>query len=122
MWAAEVLADDLLKHADNVIPKRGFTDVFVHASKDSFKVLHNGKWVNLSHRDMANFLKSKGVTGDIRLISCNAGQCNLAQNLANKLNVTVEAATTKVGVPIDFRSSPLLQPGGKWITFTPFGN
>ena len=122
MWAAEVLADDLLKHADNVIPKRGFTDVFVHASKDSFKVLHNGKWVNLSHRDMANFLKSKGVTGDIRLISCNAGQCNLAQNLANKLNVTVETATTKVGVPIDFRSSPLLQPGGKWIPFTPFGN
>ena len=52
---------------------------------------------------MANFLKSKGVTGDIATwISCNAGQCNLAQNLANKLNVTVETCNNEMlTVPID---------------------
>jgi hypothetical protein len=123
VWANGVtgLADDLAKHAGNVTSKKGFTDVFIHSTSDSFHVLHNGSWVKLSHRDVANFLKSKGVSGDLRLISCDAGQGQLAQNLANKLNVTVEAATTKVGVPIDFKSAPLLEPGGIWIPFKPRG-
>ena len=119
IWASEGLADDLLKYADNVLPKEGFTDVFVHATKDSFFVLHKGKWVRLGHRQLAGWLKSKGVKGNLRLISCNAGKGRLAQDLANKLNVTVEAATSKIGVPTDFVSSPLLQPSGQWIQFTP---
>jgi hypothetical protein len=123
VWANGVtgLADDLAKHAGNITPKSGLTDVFIHSTSDSFHVLHNGSWIKLSHRDIANFLKSKGVSGDLRLISCDAGQGQLAQNLANKLGVTVEAATTKVGVPIDFKSAPLLEPGGIWIPFKPGG-
>lgn len=80
VWANGVtgLADDLAKHAGNIIPKSGLTDVFIHSTSDSFHVLHNGSWVELSHRDIANFLKSKGVSGDLRLISCDAGQGQLA--------------------------------------------
>ena len=45
-------------------------------------------------------------TGNLRLISCNAGEGDLAQNLANKLGVTVEAATTGVNVPMNFTGAP----------------
>ena len=123
VWANGVtgLADDLSKFAHNIEPKAGFTDVFIHSTADSFHVLHNGSWVKLSHRDVANYLGSKGISGNLRLISCDAGQAQLAQNLANKLGVTVEAATTKVGVPTNFISDPLLELGGKWLQFLPGG-
>jgi hypothetical protein len=113
--------EDLAKHANNIKPKPGFTDVFIHSTSDSFHVLHRGTWVKLTHRDVANYLQSKKVTGNLRLISCDAGQGQLAQNLANKLGVTVEAATTKVGVPTNFVSDPLLEIGGKWVQFVPGG-
>jgi hypothetical protein len=65
-------------------------------------------------------LKAKGITGNIRLISCDAAEAELAQNLANKLGVTVEAATGKVGVPTNVKAPPvLLDANGKWIQFTP---
>ena len=117
--ASVVLGNDLLPYAGNVVSKPGFTDVIVHATDKSFHVLHNGKWVELSHRDLANFLKSKKVTGNLRLVSCEAGKAKLAKNLANKRGVTVEAATTKVGIPTNFTSSPLIEPGGQWNQFTP---
>jgi len=113
------LADDLLKYAGNVQPKAGFTDVLIHSDANGFAVLHNGKWVDLTHRDVANFITSKGITGDIRLISCEAGQSGLAQNLANKLGVSVEAATTKVGIYKYQFGEVMVLDGGIWKTFIP---
>jgi hypothetical protein len=115
------LADDLLRYSGNITPKTGFTDVFIHADAQAFHVLHNGKWAQLTHRDIAGFLSSKNITGNLRLISCNAAESQLAQNLANKLGVTVEAATSKVLVPKNFTSAPLLEPGGQWKIVTPGG-
>ena len=113
------LADDLLNYSGNVQPKPGFTDVFIHSDANGFAVLHNGKWVDLTHRDVANFISSKGITGEIRLISCEAGQCGLAQNLANKLGVSVEAATTKVGIYKYQFGDAMALDGGVWKTFVP---
>jgi hypothetical protein len=116
-----VLAPDLAKYARNILPKPGFTDVIIHGTEQAFEVLHKGKWVKLTHRDLANFLKSEGITGNIRLISCDAGKGRLAQDLANKLGVTVEAANRKVFIRIDAVSPPLLPVGGQWIPFVPGG-
>ena len=118
------LADDLLKYVSNVTPKKGFTDVFVHSDGISFLVEHAGSKggvAQLSHRDLANFMKSKGISGDIRLISCWAGQCELAQNLSNKLGVKVIAADTEVLVPMRYVGKPLPAGQGKWFTFKPKG-
>jgi hypothetical protein len=113
------LAVDLLKYAGNVQPKPGLTDVFIHSDANGFAVLHNGQWVDLTHRDVANFIASKGITGDIRLISCEAGQRELAQNLANKLGVSVEAATTKVGIYKYQFGDAMTLDGGVWKNFVP---
>lgn len=52
------------------------------------------------------------------VISCEAGKGKLAQDLANKLGVTVEACTTKVYIP-SYPSPPLCDLGGEWIQFIP---
>ncbi|MEZ6049201.1 MAG: hypothetical protein R3C11_27215 [Planctomycetaceae bacterium] len=110
-----------MQYAHNVKPMHGYTDIFIHSNPKNFGVLHNGKWVKLGHRDLANFINSKGIKGDIRLIACNAGLCDLSQNLANKLNVNVLGATTKVGVSMERLMDPVLEKGGQWIRCTPGG-
>jgi len=117
------LGDELLPPPHvlkKILPEKGFTDIVVHADGDLFRVLRNGDEVYLSHRDIANFIQSKGITDDIRLISCDAGTKNLAQDLANKLGVRVKAANTTVRVYEDGflellygRTWQIFKPGGK---------
>jgi len=116
------LADDLLKFSKNIKPLPNYTDVYIHATKNSFLVLQNGKFINLSHRAIANYIKSQRITGNIRLISCNAGQANLAQNLANKLGVEVMAANDTVWLYSNGAITIGKQAGvniGIWNIFTP---
>ena len=91
----------------------------IHANSKRFSIWLNGKEHAISHRTLALFLKKNGVTGDIRLVSCNAGAGDLAQNIANKMNVTVLAATSKVGVPLDGRGPLVLYGDGVWDFFKP---
>ncbi len=93
-WASTLVR----QYANRVKPVEGFTDVFIHGTRDgkAFSVLHNGKEVVLNQRQIATWLQTQGVTGDIRLISCYSGSCptgSVAQNLANKLGVKVRAPT-----------------------------
>jgi hypothetical protein len=77
-----------------VKPEEGFFDVLVHGSPDSFHVLHNGEWVSVDHRTLATFIQKNGWSDEaIRLLSCSSGASptGVAQNLANKLGVTVKA-------------------------------
>lgn len=104
----------------------GYTDVIVHGTSDSAQFFHNGKWVTLDQRRLANMLKkdpgySKGA---IRLLSCNTGAHSkgFAQNLANKMGVAVKAPTDKLWV----HSSGKLVVGpsptkntGTWKTYYP---
>lgn len=108
-----------------------YVDVIVHTSSDgqSFAVYQDGGWINISHRQLANWLESKGYKNDapIRLISCGAGGSNtsLAQNLANKLGVTVKAPSDTIWV--DENGNLTIGPTadsntGTWNVFEPGNN
>ena len=112
------VTDVVRQYAPRVTPISGFTDVFIHgnASGNAFMVLHNGDWITLSHRSLGTYLRHQRVTGNIRLISCNAGAGSLAQNLANRLGVTIKAPTNIVYV---HPNGSLTVPSGVWQDFMP---
>ncbi|TQV86654.1 FG-GAP-like repeat-containing protein [Aliikangiella coralliicola] len=118
--------DDLAKAANWLKPKEGYFDVLIHGSEKAFHVLHNGKWVQLTHRSLAAFIRKNGFTGQsIRLISCKTGACSsgAAQNLANKLGVSVLAPTKNVWIHPSGRmtiGSPS-RSTGEWVSFRPGG-
>lgn len=62
--------------------------------------MHNGKWVYLDQRSLANYLKQDaGYTGGpIRLLSCGTGSSpnGFAKNLANKMGVEVMAPSDTI--------------------------
>lgn len=113
--------DLLAQYAEDVPSESGgFLNVVTHADEEAAWVLRNGEWAQVSHRSLARYIEGlpeyRGQA--IRLIACRAGSCSigLAQNLANKLGVQVEAATSDV----------LVYPNGSfsaegWQTFKPGG-
>jgi len=96
---------DIIKSVERIKPDPDWFDVIVHGSPDRFWVLHNGKWTGITHRDLNNYLKrnpsfqnAKGV----RLVSCEAGTKDLAQNFANKSGKKVRAVSgAEIGVTKD---------------------
>ncbi len=120
-----------LKEAAKLVKKiDGFTDVAVHGSPDSISVMisKEGKEreIVLDHRSLAKFLKSdKGYDkGNIRLLSCKTG-CEtgtFAQNLANKMGVTVRAPSDTLFI---FPSGKMVigpnmrTNSGRWIDYHP---
>ncbi len=88
--------EDLRMAAKLVPPKPGSIDIIVHGGVDDFMVTIDGVDFQISHRSLANYIKSKGIKFDsVRLLACKAGMHpkGVAQQLANKLGVTVEAPT-----------------------------
>ena len=118
VWAGRLVR----QYASKVRGVRGFTDVFLHGMVDgtAFSVIHNGKKVILNHRQIAAWLRSRGVKGNIRLISCYSGSRptgGVAQNLANKLGVTVRAPTNAITIhPNGMLTAPV---GTVWRDFFP---
>lgn len=107
-----------------------YTDVAVHGAPDHIEVFRmiNGKekGVKLSHRNLAKFLKSDSgyPGGNIRLLSCSTGKetGSFAQDLANKLGVSVKAPSDTLHIwpngkmvigPSPFKNT------GKWIIYHP---
>ena len=93
--------DDLAKAASWVVAKPGYVDVIVHGSEEAFHVLHNGRWVEVSHRSLAQFLKNNGYKGGpVRLVSCSTGgsPTGVAKDLANKLGAEVIAPSDTLWV------------------------
>ena len=120
VWAEELVR----RYADRVPPLNGFTDVFIHGTENgkAFAVIYKGNKVILSHREVAGWLKSQGIKGNIRLISCYSGSRltgSVAQNLSNKLGVTVRAPTNKVTLWPD--GSITAPNGTKWRDLSPGG-
>lgn len=79
----------------------GKYDVVAHGNSKNIHIEHNGKNIEINSRIAAKLIKSrtdytKGQS--IRLLSCNTGKGNdcFAQNLANKLGVTVYAPTKMI--------------------------
>lgn len=88
--------------------------------------MHNGEWIYLNQRSLANYLKQDaGYTGGpIRLLSCGTGSSTngFAQNLANKMGVKVMAPSDTIWAfpngkltigPDSFTNT------GHWNTFLP---
>ncbi len=89
------------KYASKAAPIDGYTDVIIHgAPPNKVGVMHNGEWVYLDQRSLANFLRQDaGYTGGaIRLLSCGTGSSptGFAQNLANKMGVEVMAPSDTI--------------------------
>lgn len=91
----------------NYISKRkdidvnGQFDFIAHGTHKNIKIEHNGKDISINSRIVAKLIKNrkdykKGQP--IRLLSCNtgSGKNSFAQNLANKLGVTVYAPTKMI--------------------------
>lgn len=93
---------DILTSIKRIKPVTGWFDVVVHATPDRFWVLHNGSWVGITHRDLFNYLKQFPAFVEaqgVRLISCEAGTKELAQNFANKSKKNVRAVSgSRIGV------------------------
>ena len=108
----------------------GYTDVVVHGTPNSIVITFikddTEKTITLDHRRLAKYLKhSKGYEkGNIRLIACKTGsdKGSFAQNLANKMGVTVRAPTDTVyiypngGIVI---GPDMLTNTGKWVDYHP---
>jgi hypothetical protein len=111
--------DLLAKYGPRVAAQSGGRfNVVTHADATSAWVLRGGDWIKVSHRGLAQFIqKMPGFKGQpLRIVGCNAGSCaaGLGQNLANKLGVSVEAATSDVLV----HSNGSFSAAG-WRVFTP---
>ncbi len=122
IWMSEVSwsADDVARYSHNLIPEPGFRDVIIHGERGGwFKVIHNGEEVLLDHRSVAAWLRKQGVTEDVRLLTCWAGEDDLAQDLANKLGVRVIAGSHKVGILKDAPGVPTIRHPGEWFLFRP---
>lgn len=83
------------------IDKNGVYDVVAHGGSTIMQVTHNGKALEIDSRSAAKLIKLKADYKHgqpIRLLSCDTGSSTsgFAQNLANKLNVVVEAPTKLV--------------------------
>ena len=119
--------------ASKAKPQPGALDIIGHGSTISIEVNNvtvNGGKVAVNHRILANLIKrNPQFTGqDIRLLSCSTGKCDLAQNLANKLNVNVFAPNEIIWAmpdckffvaPMNAQKLPIYSTPGKMIKFTP---
>jgi hypothetical protein len=124
-WRLTGSDDRLAKAAERVTPAAGFHDVVVHGTSTGFSVLRQGKWIGLDHRSLAASIRSVGYErGPIRLISCHTGalDAGAAQNLANKLGVTVMAPTDTVWIlpngSLSIGRRPFVNTGS-WRLFKP---
>lgn len=77
------------------IDPNGYLDVIAHGNKNKIQMFVNGQVMEVDSRVASRIISnSQSYNGqNIRLLSCNTGAVNngFAQNLANKLNVTVSA-------------------------------
>ena len=77
------------------VDPNGFLDILAHGSQNTIQINVNGKDYEISWRSLAQMIRRNPqyLGKGIRLLSCNTGNNpeGFAQNLANKLGVTVLA-------------------------------
>ena len=78
----------------------GFYDIIAHGTPHSIQIQSGEQTLEIDHRSAARLFKNNPALKNksIRLLSCSTGESptGFAQNLANKLNVVVEAPTNLV--------------------------
>jgi len=134
MGATEQFLKNIRKRRD--VDPDGKFDLIAHGTASYVQFEHNGKTVNINSRTVAKLIKQmpgykKGQP--IRLLSCNTGtsSASFAQNLANKLNVSVWAPNKYLwaddsgnhfvaGMTKD--GKPNRSDKGKFVEYKPGGN
>jgi len=126
-----IMGDDLAEFRTLMAgaqPQAGFYDVVIHGDITSFHILlragNQKVWQEVSVREVAGIIGPRLAPGDkIRLLACDVGTTGgPAQQLANELNRTVWASSTKVpAVPKTTGSRDVFVPrqGGKFYEFVP---
>jgi len=119
------------------VDPNGCFDLIAHGSGNSIEIQHRGSTIRVGSRITAKMIgRLTGYHGqDIRLLSCNTGSLpkGFAQNLANKLGVTVWAPTDVLWAwpngtyTVAARSAkdfnmPDLNHRGKFVPYYPGGN
>jgi RHS repeat-associated protein len=87
---------------------------------DAVVIVENGIRRELTAKEVADRIRKdkdyrKGQA--VKLFVCNAGK-KLAQEVATELGANVTGPTTPI-TAISGNTSPVLDPGGRWATFTP---
>lgn len=124
-----------IKRRKDVDPGGKF-DLIAHGTTNSMEIQHGSKKVRINSRTAAKLIKQmpdyhKGQP--IRLLSCNTGasSASFAQNLANKLNVSVWAPSNYLWVNPNGthfiagkneNGFPDYSNKGKFIEYKPGGN
>jgi len=106
-------------------PEPGVVEIVVHGSVDDLIVKTDHGNITLDHRRLATYIKKSGAKFKrIRLLACKTGQHpqGVAQHLANKLGVPVEAPSDKLWIHPD--GSMTIGPEetrntGRWEKFAP---
>ena len=120
------------------IDQNGMYDVVAHGGEAIIQITHDGQCLEINSRTAARMIESRPDYHrgqPIRLLSCNTGSSiyGFAQNLANKMNVVVEAPTKMVwaypngryivaGVIASDPPRPNLNDRGTFVRFYPGGN
>lgn len=112
--------DDAIRAGRRARPETGFHDVVAHGNPTG---IYDAAGNLLSPAEAAAVIRATPSWGgqNIRLLSCSTG-CptgSFAQGLANELGVAVRAPT--VDFYVNSRGVPVLDPGGRWITYRPGG-
>ena len=94
MGSSEQFLMNIRKRKD--VDPNGKFDLIAHGTADSIEIEHNGNKIKISSRTTAKLIRQMPgykIGQPIRLLSCNTGlsSASFAQNLANKLNVSVWA-------------------------------
>ena len=81
-----------IKHSKD-LDACGRLDIIAHGAINAIEINLNGKNYTINHRTLSKMIKINKFTKSIRLLSCDTGSSanGFAQNLANKLNIVVEA-------------------------------
>lgn len=120
---------EAIKHFADRVPGAPDTyDAGMHGSPYSVQISTSGRDVVVDHRVLARYILSQPDYdgGPVRLLSCCTGATTdgIAQNLANKLGVPVEAPSHTLWIypngALDVGDTPGLS-NGSWIKFFPGG-
>lgn len=94
--------DFFIAHSYNLSLERKYFDVIIHGNKDNTGIqLPDGSWITYDGAQLAELIRStKAWNGKkpIRLLACNAGECerSYAQVVSDELDVDVAAPLHKV--------------------------
>lgn len=117
------LAPDLRDVGSNFFPPSQYTLVVHGAQDNTIQILHNGDWIPISHRTLANYMRRTGFRNALHnqanLVACYGGEGRYPQNLSNKLGVTVKANTGRTIFQQGGPYSGTFEIEGDWLFFNP---